>query len=210
MLTQDDFMAPSMGGERPLRRSSWKAEAIRRGNLKISGPIPITEDVPLNDEEEKQHAQTHSLNTSLPVPDASSPHPAQLSSPPDPLSNHNESGAVHSLPTQLAGQSRFKEDTQALEHKSPSPDPKDNGIRGESTPEPATHSPSPFSSMPNTPSKSTPKKKRKSGLRNVIRMIFGRSSREIAEPARQQETPTARQGHNHHQSVCAQNDVLES
>ncbi|KAJ4366707.1 hypothetical protein N0V95_000035 [Ascochyta clinopodiicola] len=42
--------------QRP-RSASWKVEAIRRGNLKISGPIPIEEDTPLNDEEEREFAE---------------------------------------------------------------------------------------------------------------------------------------------------------
>jgi hypothetical protein len=50
-------VATNMSVEADLQRSSWKAEAIRRGDLKISGPIPITEDMPLNEEEEQEFAE---------------------------------------------------------------------------------------------------------------------------------------------------------
>lgn len=65
MITQADLVAPNMPGQAPLRRSSWKADAIRKGHLKISGPIPITEDVPLNDEEEKDFAEKQKLEDPL-------------------------------------------------------------------------------------------------------------------------------------------------
>jgi hypothetical protein len=41
MLTREGFVATDMSAPTVLQRSSWKAEAIRKGNLKISGPIPI-------------------------------------------------------------------------------------------------------------------------------------------------------------------------
>src|SRR5690348_12790003 len=101
MLTREGFIAVDMSGQSLLRRSSWKAEAIRRGDLKISGPIPITEDMPLSEEEEKQFAQTGTFSPVDPHPDPQDdpvqrpptpqnpPPPVPISNPPDVAEHSN-------------------------------------------------------------------------------------------------------------------------
>lgn len=41
----DIRLSKVLGDEKPLQRSSSKVDAIRRGNLRISGPIPVQPDV---------------------------------------------------------------------------------------------------------------------------------------------------------------------
>jgi len=64
--------------------------------------------------------------------------------------------------------------------------------------------PTPITPQPQTPLRSTPdnaamaaqKKKRKSGLRNVFRKMFGRKSKDEPE-----DDETSRRGHSYHHSV---------
>jgi hypothetical protein len=84
MLQREGFVVADMSASTPLQRSSWKAEAIRRGNLKISGPIPITEDMPLNEEEEEEFAQRGALDGSLQPQDAQEQQRKRPETPPGP------------------------------------------------------------------------------------------------------------------------------
>lgn len=196
MLTHDDFVAPNMSGEGHLRPSSWKAEAIRRGDLKISGPFPIAEDTPLSEEEEREYAEKHSIDPLPLPPDASSQPPQQP--PPPPPQPSAQNGTVHPASDQVETQSQPREGDRELSQKTSTPTVGEKvEMQKRTSPEPVTHSsPSPFPSLPDSSTKSPPRKKRKSGLRNVFRKMFGRRSR---EDAREQETPLSR--HGHHRSV---------
>ncbi|KAF2122615.1 hypothetical protein BDV96DRAFT_639192 [Lophiotrema nucula] len=182
-----------MSGEGILRRSSWKAEAIRRGDLKISGPIPITEETPLSDEEEREYAQKHSMD---PPPPLSEPalEPPEPAHPPPSIPEES----LHTVPETVE-----PAHPEAQEQEEPRQQQQTNGVRqmGEpprkSSPEPTVTSPSPFPSIPESTTKTTPKKKRKSGLRNVFRKMFGRRSRE--RPQEEEEEDTVHR-HGYHRS----------
>jgi hypothetical protein len=197
MLAQD-AVTPIPSGEDSLRRSSWKAEAIRRGNLKISGPFPITEETPLNEDEEKEYAEKGSL--SPPPPPAMEDHPHPTQPPPSiPLAN----GTLHPVSDEVEAQSQPSQDNRKLERKASSSavrETRDTPKRSAPTPAPYS-TPSPFPSIPESSTNGTPKRKRKSGLRNVFRKMFGRKSREAQSSAHDEEVPVSR--HGHHRSVCS-------
>ncbi|OAG10106.1 uncharacterized protein CC84DRAFT_1184240 [Paraphaeosphaeria sporulosa] len=164
----------------PLRRSSWKAEAIRRGDLKISGPIPITEDVPLSDEEVKDFEKHGTLSPKLPQ-DIPVAHPTQhfpgppLAPPP----------AAPVLQGELYPQTPIApEDESEKQEKFRSSPPQQLSVPMQTTPERHRRSAtepmpiSPIPPTPETPTRAATRKKRKSGLRNVFRKMFGRKSRE--------------------------------
>jgi len=201
MLTQEDFVASNMSGEGSLHRSSWKAEAIRRGDLKISGPIPITEDMPLNEEEEQEYAEKNKSETSPlpqePAVEEEQPQPqAPIHAPPPvPEGPHQEVNQVEERP-------QTREEQHELRHqKSVSPPRVTSETHRMTITEPISFNPpSPYPSRPESSAKTPPKKKRKSGLRNVFRKMFGKKSRD-EEP---DETPEpAHRGHSHHASVSA-------
>lgn len=176
MLAQDDFVAPNMSRETPLRRSSWKAEAIRRGDLKISGPFPITDDTPLNEDEEREYAQKHSIEQPPPLPGAPTQQILQ------PLPQPQASVRGESLHT-----TSDREEERIQPHEEhPESQPKESSttilkatnIHTTSTPEPTPNdSPSLFPSVRESTTKWPSKKRQKSGLRNVLRKLFGRRSR---------------------------------
>jgi hypothetical protein len=199
MLTREGFVTVDMSGQSDLQRSSWKAEAIRRGNLKISGPIPITEDTPLNDEEEREFAETGMVSPSQPQDelDQQESRP-QTPAVPDhpPPSVPLEPSALNSHPVEQA------EQREILQERQPSRSPP----RPRQVDETARESiiePTPFTPQPQTPLQATPesamkaiqKKKRKSGIRNVFRKMFGRKNKDEPE---EEET---RRGHSYHHSV---------
>ncbi|KAH7132227.1 hypothetical protein B0J11DRAFT_220510 [Dendryphion nanum] len=204
MLTQEDFVAKNMSAERSLQRSSWKAEAIRRGDLKISGPFPITEETPLNDEEEMAYAEHTNSNSPTAIAtkttgEAPRPVTPTQKSHQRPSSIHDGNSTLHPTVESVEVQSATRDDEQDSSHKrSPA------GVREmsettqrQSSAEPVPYStPSPFPSIPESSTKTTPqKKKRKSGLRNVFRKMFGKKSRD--EPI--QEDDSARR-HTYHKS----------
>lgn len=204
MLTREGFVVSSMSASTtPLQRSSWKAEAIRRGDLKISGPIPITEDMPLNDEEERQFAEKGGLDNSTqsqegPEEQVQRPEtPPQPSQPPPSVPEHLS--ALRSNPPE--GQSQQQEEASDW-RPSVSP-PRMRPVpetQRESIVQSLEHSsPTPFRSTPESTGKAAQKKKRKSGLRNVFRKMFGRKSRDDADELN--DAPTQR-GHSYHHSVC--------
>ncbi|KAJ4305734.1 hypothetical protein N0V90_001265 [Kalmusia sp. IMI 367209] len=169
-----------------LQRSSWKAEAIRRGDLKISGPIPITEDVPLNEDEEKKFAEKHgTLSSSLPQDAQVDP----MQHPPEPPHAPPPAPPVIQVEPHQQTSVQPEEHPQIRDEPRQSP-PKQLAVRMQTTPErhrrSATEpisiaSPSPLPSYPETPTRLSSRKKRKSGLRNVFRKMFGRRSRDGSE-----------------------------
>jgi hypothetical protein len=203
MLTREGFVAADMSGPHNLQRSSWKAEAIRRGDLKISGPIPITEDMPLNEEEEKEFAETgalspvqaqdeHELEDEEKVQRPQTP-PQHEQTPPVVLEEPEEQ-----VSRQLERQSLHPE---MIHKRQTSRSP----LRMHQVADMPRESIVPTNSqIPSTPLRSTPesstkvaqKKKRKSGLRNVFRKMFGRKSKD--EPEMEE---AARRGHSYHHSV---------
>jgi len=200
MLTREGFVVADMSGPNTLQRSSWKAEAIRRGDLKISGPIPIKEDTPLNEVEEREFAETGTLS---PVPvqqdqvdshqDAQRPQtPPQPEFPPQ-----NRLMRPMSLTSHPVEGSDYQRDGYQDRQPSRSP-PRVQHIpetTRESVAQPMPQTPStPFRSTPESASKAAQKKKRKSGLRNVFRKMFGRKSRDDEE-----DEPPHR-GHSYHHS----------
>jgi len=183
MLAQEDFLAPNMSAESSLQRSSWKAEAIRRGDLKISGPIPITEDVPLNDFEEKEYAAKQAALLQAPPQHSPPEHTERLPDPPTvppPPSPAVQEEAPQHVSAQKDDPPHPLDSHVELPQSNPPVamhEPVERHRR--SATEPTLHStPSPFQSIPETPTRSSTKKKRKSGLRNVFRKMFGRRSRD--------------------------------
>lgn len=202
MLTQEDFLAPNMSVEANLQRSSWKAEAIRRGDLKISGPIPITEDMPLNEEEEQEYAEKNKTELS-PLPQDTAvekdepQQPQAPSNAPLPVSeeSHQNDNQVEERPQTREGQHEIRH------RKSASPLRETSEMHRRTITEPISYStPSPYPTRPDSSAKSTPKKKRKSGLRHVFRKMFGKKSRD--ESLNEEPGPIHR-GHSHHASVSA-------
>lgn len=197
MLTREGFVAADMSGQSNLQRSSWKAEAIRKGNLKISGPIPIMEDTPLNEEEEKEFAETGALQSPSQLPEELDPLQSRPQTPPQP--EH----PPPSIPMERASLMSHPIDDQVhqevLQERQPSrspPRPRPvTEVARESVVEPSSYSQNGFRSTPESATKIAQKKKRKSGLRNVFRKMFGRRSRD--EP----EEETTHRGHSYHHSV---------
>lgn len=208
MLQREGFVVANMSASASppslLHRSSWKAEAIRRGDLKISGPIPITEDTPLSDEEEKKYAENAARNEAIHPPDTPLQEQRQPSaSPPRPLHSPPPPVSDHPMPLRsnlIADQSQQHEDAQ--EHP-PSRSPLNMQPvtiiqRDSFVPQSALASPTPFRSSPESTAAKNIQKKRKSGLRNVFRKMFGKKN---AEPEQRHEEETTRRGHSYHHSV---------
>ena len=202
MLTHEGFVAADMSVPSPLQRSSWKADAIRRGDLKISGPIPITEDLPLNDDEEKEFAEKGGLEESLQLPEQTDKQSQRSETPPAPTqapsSIPEKPSALNSNPVEnhlAQGEDvpqrhsvRFTQGVRQV-----------NEMPQENVAQSASYT------TPNTPqaaqesaNKAAQKKKRKSGLRSVFRKMFGRKSRDETEL---REEETVRKGHSYHHSV---------
>lgn len=197
MLTREGFVAANMSGQSTLQRSSWKAEAIRKGNLKISGPIPIMEDTPLNDEEEKEYAETGALQSPIQPPNELEPLESRPQTPPQP--EH----PPPSIPMERASLMSHPVDEQTQEviqerqaSRSPPRQQYVTETARESVVEPISYSQNGHRSTPESASKAAQKKKRKSGLRNVFRKMFGRRSRD--EPEQEE---VSHRGHSYHHSV---------
>jgi hypothetical protein len=196
MLTREGFVAVDMNGQRNLQRSSWKAEAIRKGNLKISGPFPIMEDTPLNDEEEKEFEETGALQSpSQPLDelDQLDSRPQTPSSPEHPPSNIPlEPASLTSHPIDEQVQRGVQE---RLPSRSPPRPRQVDELARESVIEPTSQTPTPFRTTPESTTKAAQKKKRKSGLRNVFRKMFGRKGKD------EHEEEATHRGHSYHHSV---------
>jgi hypothetical protein len=207
MLQREGFvladMSASAPSPSPLQRSSWKAEAIRRGNLKISGPIPITEDVPLNEEEEKEYAENGVLDRTLQPQDAPVDQYERSQTPPRPLQSPPPVPEQHmsALRSNPIGEQTQRDDVvpeRPISSRSPPQVRQLNEVQRESVVQSTSiASPTPFRSTPESASKAAQKKKRKSGLRNVFRKMFGRKSPDRED---HEEEPMQR-GHSYHHSV---------
>jgi hypothetical protein len=200
MLTREGFVAADMSAQNDLERSSWKAEAIRRGDLKISGPIPITEDMPLNEEEEKEFAETGLLLSPGQPQDELEVEEKRPQTPPQPQHVPPE------VPEESAIQEIHHVEQQSLQpeiihQRQPSRSPlrmhQITGVPQESVAQSASYGPStPLRSTPENAVKVAQRKKRKSGLRNVFRKMFGRKNRDEVE-----EEESMRRGHSYDHSV---------
>tara|TARA_R110002003_G_scaffold235_14_gene17064 strand:- start:13486 stop:14103 length:618 start_codon:yes stop_codon:yes gene_type:complete len=199
MLMREGFVAVDMSGQSKLQRSSWKAEAIRKGNLKISGPIPITEDTPLNDEEEKEFAETGALQSPAqpqddPELDQRPQTPPQPAHPPP--STPLEPASLTSHPVEHLAQQQETVNERQPSRSPPRPQ-QVNEMARESVVDSTSYTPeATYRSTPESATKATQKKKRKSGLRNVFRKMFGRKSKDESE-----EEEPGRRGHSYHHSV---------
>jgi hypothetical protein len=198
MLTREGFVAVDMNGQRNLQRSSWKADAIRKGNLKISGPFPIMEDTPLNEAEERELEETGALQSPSQPQDELEHLDSRPQTPPQP-----EHAPLDIPPLEPASLTSHPIDEQAQrdiqEHQPSTSPPRPRQVEEvarESVVEPGPHTPTPFRSTPESTTKSAQKKKRKSGLRNVFRKMFGRKDKDSIE-----EEVEPRRGHSYHHSV---------
>jgi len=171
---QETALVPTVSGQ--LERSSSKAEAIRRGDLKISGPIPLTEE---GQDLAKRNAD---------------PTPERTDSTSTRNLLHINAGSHNTDPVETT--SELQESPPRLRHKRSS-----TGIRDLSEMQRHTsldllashNSPSPFASASDSSAKMTPKKRRRSGLRNVFRKIFGGGKEEVKRDSAQK--------HGYHHSV---------
>ncbi|RMZ70686.1 hypothetical protein GMOD_00000817 [Pyrenophora seminiperda CCB06] len=225
MLQQEGFVVASMSAPTPsptpLQRSSWKAEAIRRGNLKISGPIPITEHVPLNDEEEKEYAENGALDRSLQPLDAprdtlQEDQHQRPQTPPRPVQSPSAISEHAEHPTALGSNPIVEQPRKEVEthdrsaSKSPPKMRQLNQMRRESVvPSSPLASPTPFRSTPESAAMAAQKKKRKSGLRTVFRKMFGRKSPDKAEDHAEGHVEEAiTHGHSYHRSVSLFSELM--
>ncbi|KAF1918380.1 hypothetical protein BDU57DRAFT_197452 [Ampelomyces quisqualis] len=193
MLTREGFAAADMSGQSSLERSSWKADAIRKGNLKISGPIPITEHVPLNDEEEREFAETGALQ----IPNPLHPLDSRPQTPPQPMHPPPKVPLERDSLMSHPAEDQMQQETMQIRQPSRSP-PRPRQVpetARESVVESTSYSQNGFQSTPESASKIAQKKKRKSGLRNVFRKMFGRKTKD--EPEEEETLP---RGHSYHHS----------
>ncbi|KAF2005553.1 hypothetical protein P154DRAFT_570849 [Amniculicola lignicola CBS 123094] len=205
MLTQDDFGLANMSGEKtPLRRSSWKAEAIRRGDLKISGPFPITEETPLSEEEEKEFAEKHNSREEPPLQEQALEKEMQpLESRPAPQSTNDEEETPHSPVHGEAWEPPREQHEEVQAEGEPVAVRETTELQTRSSPEPVSHTaPSPFPSLQDSSAKTTPtKKKRQSGLRNVFRKMFGRKAKSQEREQIREESPVRRHGYHRSEPI---------
>lgn len=210
MLTQDDSVRPNMSvaasPQGNLQRSSWKAEAIRRGDLKISGPIPITEDVPLNEEEEEEFEKHGSLSPILskdtPAYTAhNASEPVQASTPSPPAVQVESVPKPPSQPDEIAQGQPEQRASPPAQLSVPSQASPERHRRSATEPMPIS---SPIPLPPETPTQTSTRKKRKSGLRNVFRKMFGRKSRDESDDFEVQPVQRSQtQRQSQRVSVCA-------
>lgn len=204
MLTREGFVAADMSTHPAFQRSSWKAEAIRRGDLKISGPIPITEDVPLNEEEERTFIQKdatvnfdqlNQVNKEPEQPSATLPHPKPFHSSP---SIPEPASALRSNPVE-----NYIPHAEGLSAPSPMMRQAESVQRESVLQSSAIASPTPPRSTPESSARAAQKRKRKSGLRNVFRKMFGRKNRGDIVHEEEEEEPvdTSYRGRSYHQNV---------
>ncbi|KAL5119845.1 hypothetical protein ACEQ8H_002206 [Pleosporales sp. CAS-2024a] len=199
MFTREGFVAADMSGQSSWSRSTWKADAIRKGNLKISGPIPITEHTPLNEDEEKEFAETGALSPGLPQDELYHQEPRPLTPPspppdyPPPPVVQVDEGSLNSHPIDEQVQDVLQPPRQS---RSPPRPRQVTEMPRQSVIEPATPSRNGFGTTCDSPAKSAQKKKRKSGLRGVFRKMFGRKGREEEH----EEEDVSHRGHSYHHS----------
>ncbi|KAF2867653.1 hypothetical protein BDV95DRAFT_610564 [Massariosphaeria phaeospora] len=190
-----------MSGDANIHRTSWKVEAIRRGDLKISGPVPITEETPLTEDEERDYAEKVKVEDPPLLQDASG------------QQNHEQLASTEQAPTsqskhpqQSSEQAEVRPPTQQdllqPQHKRLSATVREMSEMQRRTPTgPASiNSPSPFPSIPDGSMKTSTRRKRKSGLRNVFRKMFGRKGKEEPLQEEAEPVPVQQRGHGHHVS----------
>lgn len=231
MLLRENAVSVTMsvqGLQRP-RSASWKVEAIRRGDLKISGPIPIEEDTPLSDEEEREYADRHGEKRIEDALDIPAPPQHTIRQVPNLQGTLRPEDGTEEIAMKTASQDQdFARQELELhdQHPARSPlrsplgmHPTDGSLAGQrdSAFQPRSHTPpfQPRSHTPPTPFRATPestsstnaalnakKQKRKSGIRGVFRKMFGRKDREESQERQVErvEEPV-RRGHSYHHSV---------
>jgi hypothetical protein len=220
------------GGLQRPRSASWKVEAIRRGDLKISGPIPIEEDTPLSDEEERQFAERHGEKRQDDALEVPAPAQHTIRQVPNSQGTLRPEDGTEEIAVKTASQDRDYA-RQELElhdqHPARSPlrsplgmHPTDGsnyvGSQRESVFQPRPHTPpTPLRATPeSTPhsnmTASARKQKRKSGIRGVFRKMFGRKDSRSESRERSQERnleEPARRGHSYHHSVCCDDQLSD-
>ncbi|KAF2502211.1 hypothetical protein BU16DRAFT_554284 [Lophium mytilinum] len=157
----------------PLERSSWKAGAIRRGQLKISGPIPLTT-------EEEDELLTAKRNTD-PFPQrADSLSAAQRLLHKKSL--HADRAREETAPaSDVQQQDTASPSPPALRHKRSSTAIRDISVMQREHPEPNLSKPEQHRNpapSPTADEMAVPQKRRKSGLRSVFRKMFGRRGKD--------------------------------
>lgn len=229
MHLRGNFVAVKMsvqGGLQRPRSASWKVEAIRRGNLKISGPIPIGEDTPLNDEEEREFAERHGDKRQEDTLEVPAPPQHTIRQVPNSQGTLRPEDGTEEIAVKTVSQDQDYA-RQELElhdqHPARSPlrsplgmHPTDGYVESqrESVFQPRSHTPpTPFRATPESTSNSNmtanaKKQKRKSGIRGVFRKMFGRKDSRGESQERSQERNAerseepVRRGHSYHHSVC--------
>ncbi|KAF3047078.1 hypothetical protein E8E12_011057 [Didymella heteroderae] len=211
------------GGLQRPRSASWKVEAIRRGDLKISGPIPIEEDTPLSDEEERQFAERHGEKRQEDTLDVLAAPQHTIRQVPNSQGTLRPEDGTEEIATKTASQDQdFARQELELHDQHPARSPLRSPLgmhptegfasQRESVIQPRLHTPpTPFRATPESTSQSNmpanaKKQKRKSGIRSVFRKMFGRKDSRGESQERSQERnaerheESARRGHSYHHS----------
>jgi hypothetical protein len=204
------------GGVQRPRSASWKVEAIRRGDLKISGPIPIEEDTPLSDEEEREFAERHGERRIEEALEVLAPHEHTIRQVPNSQATlrQEDSTVEIAMKTASKDQDYARQELELHDqHPARSPlrsplamHPTDAGQR-DSVFQPRSHTPpTPFRATPESTSHSNTvaakKQKRKSGIRGVFRKMFGRKDRDDSQDRNtERNEESVRRGHSYHHSV---------
>jgi hypothetical protein len=196
--------------QRP-RSASWKVEAIRRGDLKISGPIPIEEDTPLSDEEEREFAEKHGMERTEKAQEVPAPIQHTIRQVPKSQPSFQQEDTTEEVAMKTASHDQdLARHEEELRNQHPARSPlrsplemhPTDGMQRESVFQPRSHTPpTPLRATPESTSYSNiaaKKQKRKSGIRGVFRKMFGRKDRD--ELQEQNEEPV-RRGHSYHHSV---------
>jgi hypothetical protein len=181
-----------------LQRSSWKAEAIRRGDLKISGPIPLAGESPLEKEEVYTPKLETRIETAIHEPQLSPKQPLVSPTPaPAPIAPHDALSTVTGM-----GEvpSEHPENVHSLRHKMSSERLREASESQRQSIQPLSeHQPSPMSAIArSSTTMAVGAKKRKGSIRNVFRKMFGRRSREKSPG---EADPVFK--HGHHRSVSS-------
>lgn len=216
MHLRENSVAVTMSLQGSLQRprsASWKVEAIRRGDLKISGPIPIEEDTPLSDEEEREFAEKHGEKGSEEAVSAPEQHTIRQVPNSQATLRHEDVTEEVAMKTASRDQDYARQELE-LHDQHPARSPLRSPLamhptdgQRESVFQPRSHTPpTPFRATPESTSHSNAaaakKQKRKSGIRGVFRKMFGRKDRDDSQDrnVERNEEP-ARRGHSYHHSV---------
>ncbi|KAF2817748.1 uncharacterized protein BDZ99DRAFT_23707 [Mytilinidion resinicola] len=158
---------------KPLERSSWKAEAIRRGRLKISGPIPRT-----TDEDDEELAAKRNTDPFPQRADSLSAAQRLLHK----KSLHADRDRDDTAPaSDVQQQDTASPSPPRLRHKRSSTAIRDLNVMQRDPPEPDLSKPEQHRNpapSPTADEMAVPKKRRKSGLKSVFRKMFGRRGKD--------------------------------